>query len=54
MKLMYDAELQDDMFPTKWSIMTARPSNGKLHSMQLRKAANHRASRPILSGRVRR
>ena len=35
MKLMYDAELQDDMFPTKWSIMTARPSNGKSHRTQL-------------------
>ena len=41
MKLMYDAELEDDMFPTKWSIMTARPSNGEWRIPQLQKAANH-------------
>ena len=35
MKLMYDAELEDDMFPTKWSVKTGKPSTGKSHCSQL-------------------
>ncbi|KAI1788147.1 seven-hairpin glycosidase [Ganoderma leucocontextum] len=29
MKLMYDADLADDMFPTKWSVTTGKPSNAQ-------------------------
>ena len=28
MELMYSAELDDDQFPTKWSVKTGMPSNG--------------------------
>ena len=35
MDLMSNAEIVDDMFPTKWSVTTGKPSNSKFRDRQI-------------------
>ena len=36
MDLMSNAEIVDDMFPTKWSVTTGKPSNSRFREVRLR------------------